>query len=206
MSSRDAKDSEIDGFTAKGKKLVEHVAAWDMIAVIVNGKNGVQDLSLKQIEGIFTGDLTDWQQVGGRPGRISVYTRNTASGTYKSFQEMAMNKRDYGSNSQKMAGNEQIASEVAKNANGIGYVGLAYADKVGVKSAKVDGVSAKPRFKTKYPLSRKLYYYTDGQPTGELAAFMKWAATSKEAAAVINRVGFIPLGDWLSNTRKAINS
>lgn len=193
MSSRKAKDAEVDKFTAKGKKLVEHVAAWDMIAVIVNDKNGVRDLSVKQIEGIFTGDITDWQQVGGKAGKISIYTRNTASGTYKSFQGMAMNKRDYGANTQKMAGNEQIASEVAKNANGIGYVGLAYAGKEGVKSVKVDGVSAKPRKKADYALSRKLYYYTVGAPTGEVGKFVKWATTSKEAAAIIDRVGFIPL-------------
>lgn len=195
MSSRDAKDSEKNDFIAQGRQLVEHVAAVDMIAVLVNEKNGIRNLTLKQVEGIFTGDITDWQQVGGTAGPISIYTRNTSSGTYKSFQEMGMNKRDYGTKTQKMAGNEQIASEVANNANGIGYVGLAYTDKKGVKSVQVDGVSAKPRFKDKYPLARKLYYYTDGEPAGEVAKFLKWATTSKEAAEVVDQVGFIPLGD-----------
>lgn len=193
MSSRGAKDTEKNKFTAAGKNLVEHVAAWDMIAVIVNDKNGVKELSLKQIEGIFTGKITDWQQVGGKKGQISVYTRNTASGTYKSFQGMAMSKKDYGPKTQKLAGNEQIAAETAKNPNGIGYVGLAYTEKKGVKTVKVGGVSAKPRFKAKYPLSRKLYYYTDGKATGDVAAFLKWATTSSAAAAVVDKVGFIPL-------------
>lgn len=195
MSSRGAKDSEKDKFTAAGKDLVEHVAAWDMIAVIVNDGNGVRDLSLKQVEGIFTGDITDWSEVGGKPGKISVYTRNTSSGTYKSFQGMAMNKRDYGSNTQKMAGNEQIASEVSKNANGIGYVGLAYAEKDGIKAVKVDGISAKPRKKAEYALSRKLYYYTVGKPTGEVGKFLTWATSSEKAAEVVERVGFIPVGE-----------
>ncbi|NNC88524.1 MAG: phosphate ABC transporter substrate-binding protein [Akkermansiaceae bacterium] len=195
MSSRGAKDSEKDNFTAAGKDLVEHVAAWDMIAVIVNASNGVRDLSLKQVEGIFTGEITDWSEVGGKPGKISVYTRNTSSGTYKSFQEMAMNKRDYGANTQKMAGNEQIASEVSKNPNGIGYVGLAYAGKDGIKAAKVDGESAKPRNKADYPLSRKLFYYTVGQPSGEVKKFLDWAATSAVGAEVVERVGFIPVGE-----------
>ncbi len=195
MSSRDAKEEEKNKFTAAGKELVEHTAAWDMIAVIVNDKNGIRDLSLKQIEGIFTGDITDWSEVGGKPGKISVYTRNTSSGTYKSFQEMAMNKRDYGASTQKMAGNEQIAAEVSKNANGIGYVGLAYAGKDGVKATKVGGVSAKARNKASYPLSRKLHYYTVGKPGGELAKFLEWASTAKEAAEVVDRVGFIPVGD-----------
>jgi len=89
MSSRKVKDTENDKFNAAGKKLVEHVAAWDMIAVIVNDKNPVRKLTIKQIEGIFTGEITDWSQVGGKSGKISVYTRNTSSGTYKSFQKLA---------------------------------------------------------------------------------------------------------------------
>lgn len=193
MSSRDAKDEEKNNFTAKGQSLVEHVAAWDMIGVIVNDANGVRNLSLKQIEGIFTGDIKDWSEVGGKAGKISVYTRNTASGTYKTFQELAMAKRDYGSASQKMAGNEQIATEVAGNANGIGYVGLAYADKDGLKAVKVDDVSPKPRNKAEYPLSRKLYYYTVGEPSGAAKKFLEWATKSEDAKTIIDKVGFIPV-------------
>jgi len=192
MSSRDVKAEEKDAFTAKGEKLVEIVAASDMIAVIVNDKNGVRDLTVKQIEGIFTGDITDWSEVGGKAGAISVYTRNTTSGTYKSFQEMAMDKRDYGSSTQKMAGNEQIAAEVANNPNGIGYVGLAYAEKDGARAVKVAGVSAKPKNADSYALSRKLYYYVIGEPTGEAKKFLDWATTSDGAAKVIETVGFIP--------------
>jgi phosphate transport system substrate-binding protein len=193
MSSRDIKSEEKDAFTAKGEEIVEHVAAADMIAVIVNDKNGVRDLTVKQIEGIFTGDITDWSEVGGKAGAISVYTRNTTSGTYKSFQEMAMDKRDYGSSTQKMAGNEQIAAEVANNPNGIGYVGLAYAEKDGARAVKVAGVSAKPKNADSYALSRKLYYYVIGEPTGEAKKFLDWATTSDGAAKVIETVGFIPI-------------
>ncbi len=192
MSSRDAKDEEKDAFTAKGEELVEITAGADMIAVITNKANGVRDLTVKQIEGIFTGDITDWSEVGGQAGAISVYTRNTTSGTYKSFQEMAMDKRDYGTSTNKMAGNEQIAEEVANNPNGIGYVGLAYADKDGLRSVKVAGEAAKPSNVDNYPLSRKLFYYTVGQPSGEAAQFLNWATTSEEAAKIIDAVGFIP--------------
>ncbi len=164
-----------------------------MIAVVVNKKNGVRDLTVKQIEGIFTGDITDWSEVGGTAGPISVYTRNTTSGTYKSFQEMAMDKRDYGSCTNKMAGNEQIADEVANNPNGIGYVGLAYADKDGLRSVKVEGEAAKPKNKDTYPLSRTLFYYTVGEPKGEAKKFLDWATGDAAAAKVIDSVGFIPV-------------
>ncbi|MDA7651039.1 phosphate ABC transporter substrate-binding protein [Akkermansiaceae bacterium] len=193
MSSRDAKEKEINSFTAKGQKLVEHVAGWDMIAVVTNKENGVRKLTTKQIEGIFTGDITDWSEVGGKSGKISVYTRNTTSGTYKTFQGLAMAKRDYSSNSQKMAGNEQIATEVAGNVNGIGYVGLAYAGKDGLRALKVDDVSPKPKNKADYPLSRKLFYYTVNEPTGEAKKFLDWSINSAAAKEIIAKVGFIPV-------------
>ncbi|MBP6784478.1 MAG: substrate-binding domain-containing protein, partial [Verrucomicrobiales bacterium] len=138
------------------------------------------------------GDIKDWSELGGEAGPISVYTRNTSSGTYKSFQEMAMKKRDYGSDTQKMAGNEQIAEEVAKNANGIGYVGLAYATKEGVKAVKVDDIELKPENTKTYPIARTLYFYTINGKTSEAAAkFLTWATTDPKAAEVVTRVGFI---------------
>ncbi len=193
MSSRNIKDSEQDSFTAKGQDIVEWIAAYDMIGVIVNEKNGVEELTLEQVEGIFTGDITDWSEVGGKAGPISAYTRNTSSGTYKSFQEMAMKKRDYGPDTQKMAGNEQIASEVSGNENGIGYVGLAYAEKDGIKAVEVGGVKLKARYAKEYPIARSLHYYTiKGSLSPAEEKFLKWATEDPKASEVVERVGFIP--------------
>lgn len=192
MSSRSVKDTEIDKFTAKGQSLKEHVAGVDMIAVIVNSANGVEGLTKEQVKEIFTGEVTDWSEVGGVPGEISVYTRNETSGTYKTFQKLAMDKKDYGANSQKQAGNTQIVEQVSKNANGIGYVGLAYVEAEGVTAVEVDEVAPTPENKDDYPLSRNLYFYTIGEPSGEAKKFLEWSTSSPEAAAVVSKVGFIP--------------
>lgn len=193
MSSRNIKDSEVEDFTAKGMEVKDWVAAYDMIGVIVNEKSPVTNLTLEQVEGIFTGDITDWSEVGGDAGPISVYTRNTSSGTYKSFQEMAMNERDYGADTQKMAGNEQIAAEVAGNANGIGYVGLAYTDKDGLKPVSVDDVEFKAENAKDYPIARSLHYYTIvGKLSDAGAKFLAWATSDEKAAEIVERVGFIP--------------
>lgn len=191
MSSRGIKSSEKDNFASAGKEIVEHVAGVDMIAIIVNEANGVQELTTDQIAGIFTGNITDWSEVGGKAGTINAYTRNTSSGTYKTFQKLAMDKNDYGEDTQKMAGNEQIAQEVAKDINGIGYVGLAYAKSEGVATASVDGILPTPEKSDDYALSRNLYYYTIGEPTGEAAKFLTWSMTSPDAASIIQKVGFI---------------
>jgi phosphate transport system substrate-binding protein len=194
MASRPAKATEESGAAAKGVKLTPITIAWDGIGVIVNAGNPISSLTKKQIEQIFTGDITDWSAVGGKPGPISIYTRNTSSGTYSEFKELAMNKRDYAGSSQKMAGNEQIAAEVGKNPNGVGYVGLAYLNADGIKAAGVDGavptvanVQAK-----KYPFARPLYYYTNGNPTGEAAKFVEFTLSAAGQQAVA-KVGFVPV-------------
>ena len=192
MSSRAVKPTEVDTFVKKGQKLIEHVAAYDMIAVIVNEKNPVKKLTLAQIEGIFTGTISDWSEVGGKAGPISCYTRNTSSGTYKSFSGLAMSKKDYGDKCQKLEGNQPICTEVSKNVNGIGYVGLAYAEGSDYKTVKVDGVSAKISKIAKYPLARKLYYYTVGEPTGEAAKFLTWMTTAEAANKIVADIGFVP--------------
>ena len=192
MSSRAVKSQEKDKFASKGQELIEHVAGIDMIAVIVNEANGVKSLTREQVEGIFTGAITDWSEIGGKAGKINAYTRNTASGTYKTFQKLAMSKKDYGKNTQKMAGNTQIADAVANDVNGIGYVGLAYIKADGIAAASVNGVLPTPEKASEYALSRNLYYYTVGQPTGEAAKFIAWATSSSAAAKVITKVGFIP--------------
>ncbi len=193
MSSRAVKSKEKDNFAAKGQELIEHIAGVDMIAVIVNEANGIKSLTRDQVEGIFTGAITDWSEVGGKAGTINAYTRNTASGTYKTFQKLAMSEKDYGENTQKMAGNTQIADAVAGDVNGIGYVGLAYIKADGIAPASVNGVIPSPENASDYALSRNLYYYTVGQPTGEAAKFIAWATSSPDAAEVITKVGFIPV-------------
>src|SRR5438067_7923223 len=133
MASRPTKPQEVAAAKVKGVNFKETIVAYDGIAVIVSTANPIKGLTKKQVEQIFTGDVTDWSAVGGSGGKISVYTRNTSSGTYAEFKELAMKKRDYAQDSQKLAGNEQIAQEVGKNPNGVGYVGLAYTKASGIK-------------------------------------------------------------------------
>src|SRR5436305_5285228 len=176
MASRPAKPEEIAAAKAKGVTLKETIVAYDGVAVIVNAANPIKNLTKKQVEQIFTGEVSDWSAVGGSGGAISIYTRNTSSGTYSEFKELAMKKRDYAASAQKMAGNEQIAAEVGKNANGIGYVGLAYTKASGIKVLTVDGAAptqTSVRDKS-WPYARPTFYYTNGEPTGLAKAFVEF--------------------------------
>ena len=194
MSSRPTKPEEVAAAKAKGVTFKETIVAYDGIAVIVNAANPIKALTKKQVEQIFTGDVTDWSAVGGSGGKISVYTRNTSSGTYSEFKELAMKKRDYAPDSQKMAGNEQIAQEVGKNPNGVGYVGLAYVKASGIKVAAIDGAmpSKESVLGKAYPYARPTFYYTNGEPTGLAKQFVDFTVADA-GQKIVEQVGFVPI-------------
>lgn len=194
MSSRPVKDTEISEALTKGVHLEPTIVAYDAIAVIVNKENPTDDLTLGSVEAIFTGDILDWEDVGEMEGQISVYTRNTASGTFQDWKSLAMNKRDYAMSSQKLAGNEQIVAEVAKNKLGIGYVGLAYAKGPGIKVVSIDRIypnNTSVRAKT-YSYARPLFFYTDGKPKVEVKKFIDFVL-SPEGQKVVEEVGFVSI-------------
>ena len=194
MSSRDVKEKEIAEAKSNGVDMQTIVVAKDAIAVIINEKNPITKLTKDQVGAIFTGKVANWAAVGGKPGDISGYTRNTSSGTYKVFQELAMNEEDYGDQTQKMAGNEQIAAEVAKNVNGIGYVGLAYIDTPGIKVVLVDGVEPTNENVNNgsYVLARPLYYLSNGEPTGLAKKFVDFSLGPK-GQKIVADIHFVPV-------------
>src|SRR5262245_1105190 len=194
MASRPTKPEEVTAAKAKGVNFKETIVAYDGIAVIVNSANSVKNLTKKQVEQIFTGDVTDWSAVGGAAGKISGYTRNTSSGPYTEFKELAMKKRDYAPDSQKMAGNEQIASEVAKNPNGVGYVGLAYTKASGIKVVAIDNAtpSKESVLGKAYPYARPTFYYTNGEPSGVAKQFVDFTI-SGAGQKIVEQVGFVPI-------------
>ena len=194
MASRPAKPEEIANGKAKGVELKETIVAYDGIAVIVNTGNSIKGLTKKQVEQIFTGEITDWSAIGGSSGKISVYTRNTSSGTYAEFKELAMKKRDYAPDSQKLAGNEQIAQEVGKNPNGVGYIGLAYTKASGIKVVPIDGASPSKEsvLAKSYPYARPTFFYTNGEPTGVVKEFIVFTV-GPEGQKIVEQVGFVPI-------------
>lgn len=194
MSSRRARPTEMSAALAKGVQMKPTIVCYDGMAVIVNAASPLTGLTKKQVEQIFTGDVKDWSAVGAPAGTISIYTRNTASGTYSDWKELAMKKRDYAGSSQKMAGNEQIVAEVAKNKNGIGYVGMAYLKEKGIKVIPIDGASpTKAAVHNKsYPYARPTFFYTNGEAQGIAAKFVDFVHTPA-GDKIVEQVGFVPV-------------
>lgn len=191
MSSRKAKEEEIIECKAKGVNLVEHVICFDMFCVIVNKDSPINNLTKAQVAEIFTGKIKDWSEVGSTQGPIAIYTRNTSSITYKDWQKLAMEGRDYPASALKMSGND-VAQAVNENKNGISYIGLVYSKNRGIKAIQIDGIAPAPENIKTYAYSRKSYLYISDKASTEVKLFVDYAL-SPAGQAVVERTGFIPV-------------
>ena len=191
-SSRPIKDEELEKGVGRGKEPKANVIAMDGIAIIVNKANTVNELTKAQLKAIYTGKISDWSQVGGPQEQIVVISRDSASGTFEAFGELALDKAKVRPDAMMQASNQAVASVVEKTPGAIGYVGLAYLS--GAKVVKLDGVAASREtvLSKQYKLSRPLFMYTNGKPKGlakEYIDFILSAAGQK----LVDEEGFVSI-------------
>jgi phosphate transport system substrate-binding protein len=198
MSSRKIKMDEKMKLQDGGKAFKEVIVANDALSVIVNPDNPISKLTREQLEGIYTGKIKNWKEVGGPDMVIVVYARETSSGTYEFFKEHVMNRKNYASTVLNMPATGAIIQSVSQTKGAIGYVGLAYVSKE-VKDIAVsyDGKtfvnSSVEAAKNKtYPIVRPLYYY---YPTSKEAAVKPFIdfVLSAEGQKIVSDVGYISL-------------
>lgn len=204
-ASRQIKQEEIDEAKSNGIDPVEHIIARDAIAVIVNPKNPVNQLTLKQISDIYSGKIGNWKEVGGEDRPIVRLSRETNSGTHVYFLETVLrlsSKEDktlFSMDTLLLPSSEGIIAEVRQNPNAIGYDGLGYVphDLKMIAIAEQEGggyvLPSIPTVNDKsYPIARDLYMYTNGQPEGLLKEYLDWIL-SPEAQQIVAELGFVPV-------------
>jgi len=192
-SSREIKKEEIDLAAAKGVKPLAHVIAYDAIIPVVNPKNKVKGLSIDQLSQIYQGKITNWKEVGGDDLKIVVISRDSSSGTFESWDHFIMKKVKVTPRAQMLASNGAIVTAVANNKYAIGYLGMGYVNK-SVKGLSVNDITATAAtaLSKQYLLSRELYMYTNGEPTGEVAKFIAFVK-GPEGQKIVAKEGFVPL-------------
>lgn len=188
-SSRALKDEE------KQAGLIEHRIALDAVCVIVNSQNPVNELTLEQVKAIFKGEITNWSEVGGPNLEIVVYTRESTSGTFETFESKVMKPDNITLRALTKTSNGEMAQAISRNPNGIGYVGIGYLASVeGIKALKINGIE--PSVATvqsgAYPISRYLYMITRGQPEGLAKDFIEFV-TSPSGQKIVEEYGFVKL-------------
>jgi phosphate transport system substrate-binding protein len=199
-ASRPMKPSEFADFVKKYRtRPREYKMCLDGISIFVSQKNPLKKISIPQLEKIFTGKITNWKEIGGADAPISLYGRENSSGTYEFFKEHVLNKADFAAATKTMPGTAAVIQSVAKDSNGIGYGGVAYAEGVKVLpvSKTADSEAYEPNEKNvldgKYPIARYLFnYVSPDADKGAVAAFIAWCL-SDEGQAVVKEVGYFPL-------------
>jgi phosphate transport system substrate-binding protein len=198
-ASRPMKDAErADTQTKRGAPAVETKVALDALAVYVNEKNPIQEISIPSLRKIYMGDSKSWKDVGGKDKAIVLYGRENNSGTYGYFKEHVLENKDFAPAVQTLAGTSAVASAVKGDINGIGYGGIAYLEGIRALKVKKDDTSeaVTPSLETaqsgKYPIARFLYFYTAGEATGLAKRFIDWVK-GPDGQKVIEQVGYYPL-------------
>jgi phosphate transport system substrate-binding protein len=199
MSSRKIKMGEKIKLSDAGKSSKETTIAFDALAVIVNPANKVTQLTREQLEGIFTGKIKNWKEVGGDDLQIVVYSRESSSGTYEFFKEHVLNNKNYASSVLSMPATGAIVQSIGQTKGAIGYVGLAYVEKE-VKTLKVSYDKGKtyvvPTMETaknkSYPIIRPLYYYYLTTVEKTVKPFIDFCL-SAEGQKIVEQVGYVPL-------------
>jgi len=197
--SRKIEQKELDQAKVKGFEPKEIIVALDGLAVVVNLDNQVSGLTMEELKNIFTGKITNWKEVGGKDARITILSREVNSGTHVYFKEHVLNKAEFSENALMLPSSQAIADEVSGNPNAIGYYGMGYigSSEKAIKVAKDKqseyvAPSAESVKNNKYPISRPLFMYTRGEPSGTVKDFIDFAL-SEEGQKIVAELDFVPI-------------
>jgi phosphate transport system substrate-binding protein len=194
-SSRELKSSELDA------GMVPHTIALDALSVAVNSSVGIANLTMQQLAAIFSGEITNWKEVGGKDAKIVLIVRDESSGTYGSFEEIALESQKKTQSKDAIVAREngELAAKIGSTADSIGYIGMAFNHLVTEKGGtilSIDGVDPTEQNVNNgsYPISRALYVVTDGPfVEGSIQKRFFDFLVSKQGQAIVSEAGFVRL-------------
>lgn len=203
MSSRRIKDKEREELLPKTGDLSlpgsEHVLGLDGLAIITSPSNTISGLSIDQLVGIFSGEISNWLQLGGKDIPIKIYARDDKSGTWDSFKSLVLDshKSKLSESAIRVESSSELSDSVAREIGAIGFIGLPY-----VRHAKLIAISSSDNNKAimpthftvgteDYPLSRRLFFYTPQvNPNIEAQEFVHFVVTER-GQSIVEDVGFV---------------
>ena len=203
-ASREMKPKEVEIARKRGVEPKEFVVAYDGVAVIVNLGNSVDKLTIEDLHKIFTAEVKNWSQLGGKDLPIVTLSREVSSGTHMYFKEevIQLGKKDSGEEFSHetllLTSSQAIVEEVASNEAAIGYLGMGYlSDRTKPVQIAKAGEFYPPDvnnvLKKMYPLSRPLFVYTNGEPQGITRLFIDFIL-GPIGQKQFMETGFVPVG------------
>ncbi len=187
-SSRELKEPEL----ALG--LDDTPVAYDAIAVIVNPANPVKNLTTEQVQDIFSGEITNWNEVGGPDLAIGLVNRDEASGTREAFSKIVMGDVRFDRGAVVLPGTGQVRAVVAEVKGAVGYISLGFVTDE-VRAVAIDGVqpSEETVVSGTYPVQRVLHFFTKGDISEAAAGYIAFVLSPEVQDVIVRDAGFIPI-------------
>ena len=197
QSSRKIKFDERQKLQRSGKSVKEVIVAYDALAVVVHPSNRVKNLTREQLEGIFTGKIKNWKEVGGDDLKIIPYARETSSGTYEFFKENVLKHKNHMSGIMSMPATGAVVQSISQTRGAISYIGLAYLNK-NTKAIHISYDKGETYVEPSvanatsgaYPVIRPLYFYYVTSSEGKVKSFVDYLL-SNEGQKIVSEIGFI---------------
>jgi phosphate transport system substrate-binding protein len=193
MASRLIRSEEASELAEKYNSIgLSFLVAKDALSIFLNRQNPVDNLSLEEVRKIFTGEITNWAEVGGNDEAIDVVIRPSTSGTHFYLKEFVLDEAEYTEDAEILPTNSAVVEFVLNHKNAIGYGGIAAEQTV--RHCMINGIAATEQNvrNDKYLLTRYLYLYTINTPSGRIKEFIDWVM-SPAGQRIVKEVGFVPL-------------
>ncbi|MGX5173311.1 PstS family phosphate ABC transporter substrate-binding protein [Aliikangiella sp. IMCC44653] len=203
MSSRPVKTTEVEALKKANQNLTEEPIALDALAIITHPDNPISQLTITQIGEIFSGNISNWKQLGGPDMPITIYARDNNSGTWDTFKNIVLKPFNLNLNTaaKRFESSQQLVSMLSQDNSAIGFVGVSY-----IAQAKVIAVAATQQSQAStpsvftigtqaYPLSRKLFLYANEETKSQLAKeFLSFCSTHKgqQQAPLVDLISYYP--------------
>ncbi|GLQ32941.1 phosphate ABC transporter substrate-binding/OmpA family protein [Litoribrevibacter albus] len=202
-SSRPIKMKEVDKLKKLGNMLskeAEHVIGIDGLAIIVHPSNPINSLTVEQIAQLFSGEITDWSDVGGTPGPVTIHARDNESGTWDTFKNLVLAKKHkLSADAKRYVSNDELSRQVSQDPTAIGFSGLSSVAKSKLL-AVADGEGSPAMYPTRltvgtedYPLARRLFLYTPPATIKPIVNEFLQFALGEQGQSLVDEIGYVSL-------------
>ncbi len=193
-SSRFIKEKEASMAYQKGSIPVPFKIAYDCIVPIINEKNRIKNITMNQLKDIYSGKTKNWKELGGIDAPIAILSRDPSSGTFEVWNEIVMDKTPLTPAVQPKVSNSEVINSVTNTPNAIGYIGIGHLN-ANVKPLSVDGITASENTAVNgsYPITRPLFMFTKGWPSGEVAKFINFVLEPTQGQILVKKARYLSI-------------